>query len=459
MRPLTALGDEQLAELIARGDDRAFAVAYERHLPGLVRYCRGIVLIEQDAEDAAQSAMVAALRALPQRPPRLQLRAWLYRVAHNEAVSLLRRRRPHASLDDAITLSTPDVADTAETRARLQELVGDLRSLPERQRGALLMRELCGLDYHEIADAIGCSEAAAMQTVYEARSALVQSSEGRSLSCAGVQRLISDGDRRSMRARRVRAHLRSCQGCTAFQQSLSGRQHDLRLLLPLAGKGMFVGLLAALRVAGSKRLADLAARLPSMPVGVRGAALGATLLASGGVLGVVHHHTTSVRHHPHKLAALTRKQPRGAPGHHTPTRPLSMIVTTRPHKPTRAAHSSTPHRTTRVRVIASGLSDRGSQPAPPAQTPAAPPPMTPAPTPKPAAVVAAPPPPASVKLRVGSTEPGSAHVSATVTAGTTTVSGSANVNLAGDQPVVAVTGNLTSALAHVSVKLCVLRCS
>jgi hypothetical protein len=92
-RPLRRLGDEQLASLIAAGERDAFAVAYERHLPALIRYCRGILLVREDAEDAAQSAMVAALRALPQRPPQLRLRAWLFRVAHNEAGGL-RPARP-----------------------------------------------------------------------------------------------------------------------------------------------------------------------------------------------------------------------------------------------------------------------------------------------------------------------------------------------------------------------------
>jgi RNA polymerase sigma factor (sigma-70 family) len=126
------LGDEQLAQLIATGDREAFAAVYDRHLPALVRYCRGILLVQEDAEDAAQNAMLAALRALPTRPPQLALRAWLFRVAHNEAISLMRRRHQHEPLERAAEIPGADIAETAAVRARLRQLVSDLRSLPSR---------------------------------------------------------------------------------------------------------------------------------------------------------------------------------------------------------------------------------------------------------------------------------------------------------------------------------------
>jgi hypothetical protein len=136
-----------------------------------------------------------------------------------------------------------------------------------------------------------------MQTVYEARSALLQYEEGRGLHCTGVQRLISDGDRRSMRARRIRAHMRGCNACQAFEVSVTTRRRDFGLLVPIAGKGGFAALLALLRSSGGARLAGLATRIQSAPGGLRGAAVGAALLATGA--GVVEH----VHHVPHARGA------------------------------------------------------------------------------------------------------------------------------------------------------------
>jgi RNA polymerase sigma factor (sigma-70 family) len=280
--PLRLQGDEQLARLIAAGDADAFATAYDRHLPALVRYCRAILLNAEDAEDAAQSAMLRALRALPERPPQVKLRAWLFRVAHNEAISQLRRRHAHESLDRAVAVACGDAAEAAATRARLRQLVADLRSLPERQRGALVMRELCGLGYGEIAGALGGSQGSAMQTVFEARVALTQFDEGRAMSCAMVKRSISGGDGRRLRGRRVRAHLRGCDDCRAFEHAVATRRRDLGLLAPMAGKGGLVALLGALGGDGSLRLAALAARTQLAPPGLRTAAVSALLVGAGG---------------------------------------------------------------------------------------------------------------------------------------------------------------------------------
>jgi RNA polymerase sigma factor (sigma-70 family) len=315
--PARQLSDEQLAELMAAGDREAFAVAYDRHFPALVKYCRGILLSREDAEDAAQSAMLAALRTLPNKPAAVNLRAWLFRVARNEAIDQVRSRRAHDSLEDAGDVSTTDTAVVAETRARLSELVRDLRALPERQRGALVMREFCGLEYHEIATAIGASEAAAMQTVFEARSALVVCEEGRSLACEGVQRIISDGDKRSMRARRVRAHMRNCDGCRAFETSVTRRRRDYCLLLPgaaaVAGKGGLAAVLGLVRVhstASSGKCAAFVARIQGAS-GLRGAAVGAALCvaAGGGVVAVAHHGSS---HRPPAHAAVPRPMHRVA---------------------------------------------------------------------------------------------------------------------------------------------------
>src|ERR1700751_3967609 len=98
-RLLRGLGDEQLTQLVAKGSGPAFAVIYDRYMPALLRYCRRILGSADDAEDAAQAAMVSAMCGLGQRPPR-RLRPWLHRIAHHEAISLARRQFHSESLRD-----------------------------------------------------------------------------------------------------------------------------------------------------------------------------------------------------------------------------------------------------------------------------------------------------------------------------------------------------------------------
>src|SRR4051794_25310668 len=93
--------DERLARLATAGSEAALAAIFERHQQALHRYCYSILGNSHDAADALQNTMLKALRSLPGETRRIVLRPWLYRVAHNESISLLRARRPDAELDAA----------------------------------------------------------------------------------------------------------------------------------------------------------------------------------------------------------------------------------------------------------------------------------------------------------------------------------------------------------------------
>src|SRR4029079_17801735 len=92
------LSDERLATLGSAGSAPAFAAIFARHHQALYGYCHSIVGNGHDAEDALQNTMVKALRKLPGETRQIALRPWLYRVAHNESISLIRRRRPESDL-------------------------------------------------------------------------------------------------------------------------------------------------------------------------------------------------------------------------------------------------------------------------------------------------------------------------------------------------------------------------
>ncbi len=233
--PWSRMGDESLASRAAAGNEAAFTALYERYHGPLLGYCRSILLDVEDAHDATQSALENALRALPRREPGRPLRPWLYRIAHNEAITILRRRRPHADVDPATVLTVPGPEVDSEQRTRLSQLVDDLRMLPDRQRGALVMRELSGLSYDEIGGALGVSNEAARRAVFDARTALHDAVDGRATACVSVRRSLSDGDRHHLRARGLRAHLRSCDDCATFELAMGARQADLHALGPWLG--------------------------------------------------------------------------------------------------------------------------------------------------------------------------------------------------------------------------------
>jgi len=244
-------GDARLAKLAAAGDERAFAAIYDRYHQEIYRYCFAILGDAHDAQDALQGTMASALRSLPGESRAIELRPWLYRVAHNESISIVRRRQPLAEAQEPDLPREPAVDAVFESRERLRTLVADLATLSERQRSALVMRELSGLSHEQIAAALGTSSGAARQVVYEARQALLELEEGRDMECERVRMALSDGDGRRLRARGVRAHLRGCQGCRDFQAGIDQRAADFELLVPPLGAIAASGVLVTVLGGGS----------------------------------------------------------------------------------------------------------------------------------------------------------------------------------------------------------------
>ncbi|MDX6703188.1 MAG: hypothetical protein QOF26_3414, partial [Baekduia sp.] len=243
---------EDLWRRFGAGDGSAFAQLYRDHHRDVFRYCRSLLHDEQDAHDAAQGTWTAIWTAPGAARRNIPLRPWLFRVAHNEAISILRQRRAHDALTDLDFPALDDVASDVELRDRLATLRADLVTLPERQRAALLLREVSGLGHKEIADVFGISAAAAKQTIYEARRALLEAEGGRSMACDLVRRAISDGDGRVRRGRRLRAHLRGCATCRTFADAVGRRRRDLQLLFPApAALGVLARAASAVSSAGA----------------------------------------------------------------------------------------------------------------------------------------------------------------------------------------------------------------
>lgn len=227
------LSDDRLAQRATKGDERAFAAIYSRYQVDLYRFCLAILGSREDAQDALQNTMVKVLRALPGETRQIKLKPWLYRIAHNEAIELLRRRRDTVEIEPEVLATSGGPADTAASRERLRALLSDLRELPERQRAALVMRELADLSFAQIGAAFETSAAVGRQTVYEARVSLRQMQAGREMSCESVMQALSDADGRVTRRREIRAHLRSCPDCRSFRDAIAERRRDFAAIAPL----------------------------------------------------------------------------------------------------------------------------------------------------------------------------------------------------------------------------------
>ncbi len=295
---LRVVSDARLARMAAAGSEGAMAAIFERHHQALHRYCYSILGNGHDAADALQNTMIKALRSLPGETREIALRPWLYRIAHNEAISLLRARRPDSDLDAAANVSDMAAAGAVDAREQLRSLGDDLRELTERQRGALLMRELGGLSFGEVAEALGTTTAAVKQSVYEARRALQALEEGRAMDCDAVRRTLSDGDRRVLRGMRMRGHLRACAGCHDFEVALRARPAQLAAMVPVlpaaAGAAMLQGILGGGAGTGtgggllSASLAGTAKATSALSVGVKslGAVAATATLAGGAAIAV-----------------------------------------------------------------------------------------------------------------------------------------------------------------------------
>lgn len=277
--------DERLARLVARGHEDAFAELYRRHHQVLYRYCRSILRDGDEAQDALQSAMTRAFAALRSGERDLAVRPWLFRIAHNEAISLLRKRRPQDVEVEEAALPAPQASMPEQAlaqRERIAALMQDLGALAERQRAALLMRELSGLSIEEIAAALSISAGAAKQTLFEARSALKELAEGRAVDCESIRTIIDERDGRVLRRRLVRSHLRSCAACRELEQAIATRSADLHALAPPLPAAAASALLARL-LAGSATPHATAAALGGASTAAAGGGAGASSGAGAGI--------------------------------------------------------------------------------------------------------------------------------------------------------------------------------
>src|ERR1700754_967788 len=165
---LRSQSDERLVALARAGHERAFEAIVPRYRRSLLAACRRMV-DDGRAEDVRPQALLAAWNGLRRGDDVRDLRAWLFRIARNAALSHRRR----AGQDGTALVETLSVAagpqEEAERREVIQETLETIAGLPLRQREALLSIAVQGRSQDEVAQELGVSRTAVRQLVHRAR--------------------------------------------------------------------------------------------------------------------------------------------------------------------------------------------------------------------------------------------------------------------------------------------------
>ena len=218
--------------------DRAFERMYKRHVGDVYRYALAVMRNPTDAEDVTQTTFLNAYRAYVEKGDRPEKpQNWLIAIAHNVCRQRFRQsaRRPsEVAFDDDIADTIPEEA--APTGDDIRRALGHLAF---NQRAALVMRELEGRSYAEIAEILELSTSAVETLIFRARRALREQLEG-SLTCGEAEFAISrqlDGRLSRQERGQLRAHLRECGECASFARRQRAHRGALKSLafVPVPG--------------------------------------------------------------------------------------------------------------------------------------------------------------------------------------------------------------------------------
>jgi RNA polymerase sigma factor (sigma-70 family) len=285
---LRLASDDRLVELVRADSEAAFEALYDRHHRGILAFCRHMLGSPEEAEDAVQHTFMAAYRDLTGSHKPIQLRPWLYTIARNRCLSILRARRDQP-LDPFAEPATEHLSAEVQRRQELRDLVRDVGRLPDDQRAALVLAEVGDASHDEIAQVLDVPTVKVKALVFQARSSLIASREARDTPCADVRTQLAQLRGGSLRRNSLRRHVSECTGCREFRDAVREQRKLLAIALPVvptlalkhSALGAALGSGGAAATAGGGGGSALAAK-----------AAVAVLVAGGGAAGV-----QAVRHH------------------------------------------------------------------------------------------------------------------------------------------------------------------
>lgn len=182
-RDYSSQPEPELIRLAQEGERGAFDVLVERYQKRVYSVAYGMVNDSEHALDVTQEAFVKAYQSIGSFVGRSNFYTWLYRITFNSAIDFIRReqRDKSVSYEDGAKLDDAPVSgdsllrrlpspDSTVRRSEIKDAVMKaVETLPEEQRAAILLREVHGLSYKEIADVLKCSKGTVMSRLHYAR--------------------------------------------------------------------------------------------------------------------------------------------------------------------------------------------------------------------------------------------------------------------------------------------------
>ena len=177
---MTAASDIELVASASAGNRRAMDDLLRRHYDRVYAVCRRITGNDADAADAAQEALISIVRSLAKFDGRSSFGTWVYRIATNASLDELRRRRRRPVVgttesvghDPAHDLVDPDAGVHIEVVAERMAIDVALAALAEDFRVPIVLRDLAGLDYNEIAEVLAIPVGTVKSRIARGRSSL-----------------------------------------------------------------------------------------------------------------------------------------------------------------------------------------------------------------------------------------------------------------------------------------------
>ncbi len=156
-----------LVATIRAGDVDAFAEIVEYYQVPIIRYLYRLTGDYETAQDLAQETFIQAYKGILKTNSELRLKAWLYRIATNNAWQYHRRRRllSFIPLDGFRKSGTPNVENQSDGTVEEMAIQETLRKVPAQQRACLVLHFVEGFKYREIAETLGISEDAVRKRV------------------------------------------------------------------------------------------------------------------------------------------------------------------------------------------------------------------------------------------------------------------------------------------------------
>jgi RNA polymerase sigma-70 factor (ECF subfamily) len=171
--------DAELMLQVREGDRASFALLLEKHRAPVIHFMHRMVHNQAIAEELAQEVFLRVYRSRESYEPTAKFTTWLFRIATRLALNWIRDGRCERGLESLaegaenarareVPDRAPNIEQTLVYQAKLDEIRRAIRSLPEKQRAAVLMHKYEEMEYSQIARVLSCSESAVKSLLFRA---------------------------------------------------------------------------------------------------------------------------------------------------------------------------------------------------------------------------------------------------------------------------------------------------